>query len=114
MARPKISIDYETVEKLSMAHCTQEEIATFLEIHVRTLQRDNEFCRIYKKGIDHGRMSLRRKQMQLALQGNTTMLVWLGKQLLGQTDRTETEHSGGTQVEIIYGNKKKKNQSKCE
>ena len=31
---------------------TQEEIAEFLNISVRTLQRDDEFCRIYKKGIE--------------------------------------------------------------
>lgn len=28
-----------------------------LEISVRTLQRDKEFCGIYKKGIEEGKMS---------------------------------------------------------
>jgi hypothetical protein len=36
------------------------------------------------KGRDKGRGSLRRKQYQLALQGNPTMLIWLGKQWLNQ------------------------------
>ena len=63
--RPKKEIDYEMVEKLASIQCTQEEIANFLNISVRTLQRDKEFCRIYKKGIDNGKMSLRRIQYKL-------------------------------------------------
>ena len=48
--RPKAVIDYPLVEKLGQIQCTQEEIANILNISVRTLQRDEEFCRIYKKG----------------------------------------------------------------
>jgi hypothetical protein len=35
-------------------------------------------------------MSLRRMQWEKAQTGNTTMLIWLGKQMLGQKDRLET------------------------
>ena len=35
------------------------------------------------------RGSLRVKQFELAMHGNPTMLVWLGKQELGQTDRQQ-------------------------
>jgi hypothetical protein len=38
------------------------------------------------KGREDVKMSLRRAQLQLALNGNPTMLIWLGKQLLGQQD----------------------------
>lgn len=85
MARPKKEINYETVEKLANIQCTQEEIASFLGLSVRTLQRDEEFCRIYKKGQDNGKMSLRRMQFKLA-EKNATMALWLGKQYLGQRD----------------------------
>jgi hypothetical protein len=88
MARPKKDIDYETVEKLASIQCTQEEIANFLNLSVRTLQRDDEFCRIYKKGMDNGKMSLRRTQFKLA-EKNTSMAIWLGKQYLGQKDNNE-------------------------
>lgn len=83
--RPKKEIDYDTVEKLANIQCTQEEIASFLELSVRTLQRDEEFCRIYKKGQENGKMSLRRIQYKLA-ERNPTMAIWLGKQYLGQRD----------------------------
>ena len=35
------------------------------------------------------RGSLRAKQFELAMRGNPTMLVWLGKQELGQSDRQQ-------------------------
>lgn len=88
MARPKKLIDYDVVEKLASIQCTQEEIANFLDVSVRTLQRDEEFCRIYKKGQDNGKMSLRRTQFRLA-EHNVTMAIWLGKQYLGQSDKQE-------------------------
>ena len=83
--RPKFKIDYETVEKLSAIQCTQQEIASFLGCSVDTLQRDETFCGIYKKGQESGRMSLRRMQFKLA-EKNPTMAIWLGKQYLGQRD----------------------------
>lgn len=92
MARPKKQIDYDTVEKLASIQCTQEEIANFLGLSVRTLQRDEEFCRLYKKGMDNGRMSLRRTQFKLA-EHNTSMAIFLGKQYLGQRDVVETDNS---------------------
>ncbi len=88
--RPKKEIDYNAVEKLANIQCTQEEIANFLGISVRTLQRDDEFCRIYKKGQDNGKMSLRRMQYKLA-EKNTAMAIWLGKQYLGQRDNFPDE-----------------------
>lgn len=93
VGRPKKTIDYVTVEKLASMMATQEEIATYLDISSRTLQRDEEFCRVYKKGLDNGKMSLRRKQFLLA-DKNATMSIWLGKQYLNQRDRHEVEHSG--------------------
>jgi hypothetical protein len=87
--RPKKTIDYEAVERLAGIMCTQEEIANYLDLSVRTLLRDERFCHIYKKGIDDGRMSIRRQQYKSAQGGNVTMQIWLGKQYLNQRDRNE-------------------------
>lgn len=94
VGRPKIKIDYELAGKLANIHCTQEEIASHLGVSVDTLQRDVKFCGIYKKGMDEGRMSLRRMQFKAASDGNITMQIWLGKQLLSQSDRQDVTHSG--------------------
>lgn len=90
--RPKKQIDYNAVEKLASIQCTQEEIANFLNLSVRTLQRDEEFCRLYKKGQDNGKMSLRRIQFKLA-EKNSSMAIFLGKQYLGQKDVIETDNT---------------------
>jgi len=45
-----------------------------------------------------GKMSIRRLQFEKAKEGNTTMLIWLGKQYLGQTDKADfqmTEETKG-------------------
>lgn len=91
--RPKKEIDYVAVEKLAGLQCTQEEIATFLGLSVRTLQRDEEFCRLYKKGQESGKMSLRRMQYKLA-EKNASMAIFLGKQYLGQKDTPEIQIGG--------------------
>ena len=95
--RPKIQLDYEAIEKLAAIQCTQDEIASFLDVSVRTLQRDEEFCRIYKKGQDNGKMSLRRMQYKLA-EKNPTMAIFLGKQYLGQRDNVEVEHTANNGI----------------
>ena len=84
--RPKAEIDYALVEKLAHIQCTQDEISKIIGITTRTLQKDDEFLRIYNKGMDEGKMSLRRLQWKAAEKGNTTMLVWLGKQYLSQRE----------------------------
>lgn len=98
--RPKKEIDYTAVEKLANIQCTQEEIASFLELSVRTLQRDEEFCRIYKKAQDNGKMSLRRMQFKLANK-NPTMAIWLGKQYLKQKDNIEVESTQLVKVQEL-------------
>lgn len=86
--RKKIQLDYKLIENLSMLQCTQQEIASALNVNVKTLQTNPQFMDIYKKGLDGGKMSLRRMQFKLA-DKNATMGIWLGKQYLGQRDEKE-------------------------
>lgn len=112
--RPKKEIDMAAVEKLALIQCTQEEIAEFLGVSVRTLQRNKEFCRVYKKGIDSGKMSLRRLQWKAAEKGNVVALIWLGKQYLGQSEspqelalkRAELDHRKWYEAEKLEIDKK--------
>ena len=55
------------------------------------LERDPEFQRIIDEARASGRATLRRLQWQRANGGSDTMLIWLGKQMLGQKDKVETE-----------------------
>ena len=88
VGRPKFQIDYVAVEKLGHIHCTKQEIASFLGCSVDTLDRDDNFEVYYKKGLDGGKMSLRRIQFKLA-EKNSAMAIFLGKQYLGQRDVIE-------------------------
>ena len=38
---------------------------------------------------------MRAKQVELAKAGNVTMLIWLGKQMLDQSDKQEVTGKGG-------------------
>lgn len=89
--RPKIKLDYELIEKLSHIQCTQSEIAGVLGVSIRTLLRDKEFNRIYKKAMQTGKVSLRRFQWKSADKGSVPMLIHLGKQYLGQREGTGEE-----------------------
>lgn len=84
--RPKKVIDYMLVEELAAIFCTQQEIANIMKCDLRTLQRDEQFCHIYTKGIDVAKSSLRRMQYKTAMNGNVSMQIWLGKQYLNQRE----------------------------
>lgn len=72
---------------LAQIHCTMEEISAVTEISHDVLLNRPEFRELVLAGRARGRASLRRLQFQKAADGNVPMLVWLGKNLLGQTDR---------------------------
>jgi hypothetical protein len=42
---------------------------------------------LWELGAQTGKASLRRMQFKAAEDGNVTMLIWLGKQFLGQKDQ---------------------------
>ena len=93
--RPRIDFDLEVVEGLGRIGATIHEMAQILPASERTVssrlaEREGDFSRAYERGRAWLATSLRRKQIQVALTGNTTMLIWLGKQLLQQRDRAET------------------------
>ena len=54
------------------------------------------FAEIMARGRAKGRLSIRRMQIKLLEQGNATMGVWLGKQILGQRDQIAVENQGPT------------------
>lgn len=96
--RPRIGVDMEKVRLLASVQCTYAEIAAALGISVDTLDRERKRHPELEEAIENeranGRISLRRMQYRLAEEGNPTMLIWLGKQVLGQKDRTAQEHTG--------------------
>lgn len=90
MARPFKKIDPEQVRVLAEIQCSYEEIAAVCKCNRKTLQ--NRFSQVVEDGWKAGKTGIRREQMKLAMGGNVTMLIWLGKQFLGQADKVENEN----------------------
>ena len=101
--RPKkYNLDTKQVEQLAGFGCTDTEIASFFDISRTTLERNYEHY--LTKGREEGKIRLRQMQWASAKKGNVAMLIWLGKQILGQSDKQEittTELPEGFSVELL-------------
>ncbi len=99
--RPVKPVDYVTLDKLCGLQCTGEECAAILDMHYDTLNRKIRedhgfgFTEYFKNKSASGRLSLRRKQYEVAQAGSVPMLIWLGKQYLGQSEKQETDITSG-------------------
>ena len=92
---PKASIDKDIFENLCKIQCTRKEIQGVFGVAERTI---NGWCRrnydgksfkeVYETFSDHGKASLRRMQWKLAAK-SSAMAIFLGKNILGQTDKIE-------------------------
>ena len=106
--RPEIDVDIRKLRKWARAGCTLRELAQKLGITLSTLQERlerPEYKGAYERAQGEMIISLRSKQVAMALGGNVTMLIWLGKQYLGQRD--QLLHSGtGPNGEIVVSEAK--------
>ena len=84
VGRDKKVVAPEEVEALARLWCTYNEMADFFGINVETLKYN--FMDSITKGRSETKQALRKAQIKLALSGNTSMLIWLGKNILGQSD----------------------------
>ena len=95
MGRPRIEIDWKEFDKLCGLQCTLEEIAGWFNCSIDTIEnRVKEvhgitFSEYFSQKRSSGRISLRRKQYEAAMSGNTALLIWLGKQYLNQSDKQD-------------------------
>jgi hypothetical protein len=88
--RPKkYNIDTKEVEKLASFGCTNTEIASFFGCSKSLLTKN--YSTNIAKGKEQGKINLRKWQWNAAEKGNVTMLIWLGKQVLGQAEKQEVK-----------------------
>lgn len=94
MGRPRKEIKQKEFENLCGIQCTKLEICAFFDVTDKTLE---SWCkRTYHAGFSEvfaqkrgmGKISLRRKQWQLA-EKSASMAIWLGKQYLEQRDNVD-------------------------
>ncbi len=89
MARPRKQIDPKVVERLARRMASKRETAMIVGCDESVLRKREDLAAAYAFGRQCGKTYLRAKQMELALRGNATMLIWLGKQYLGQADQAQ-------------------------
>lgn len=93
---PIKQVDWKLFEQLCAVQCTQSEIASMLKIHPETLsikakkQYGEDYTSVNKRYSEDGKCSLRRHQF-VQSKTNATMAIWLGKNWLGQVDKSEVE-----------------------
>jgi AraC-like DNA-binding protein len=116
MGRPRVEIDWNIFENLCGIQCTLEEMAAVFHCSIDHLEKSvkreykKTFSEIFNEKRCYGKMSLRRRQWKAALDGNTTMMIWLGKQHLEQADRLEEIiPSAAHTLRVVYGEENKGN-----
>jgi hypothetical protein len=111
MARPRIDLDdmkfngWEQLDAL-IIWSNQEYCAERLGINRDTLtekikeKTGLDFPAYKEQKKEAMRVNLRKKQYDIAMTGNVSMLIWLGKNELGQSDKQEFDLSSQMTIKI--------------
>jgi DNA-binding Lrp family transcriptional regulator len=94
-ANEPLEITIEAFENAGRWLMTQAELAAHLGVSRHTINRrmqKQEYRNAYERGKSLLTKSLRAKQIQMALNGDKTMLVWLGKVVLQQSEQVDHKH----------------------
>lgn len=109
VGRPKAKIEWKKVDQLLKAGCTGASIAEMIGIHPDTLyerckeEHKTNFSDYSQQKRAVGLDMLKAKQFDIAMKGNQTMLIWLGKQYLDQKDKVDESVSVKARIEDIRG-----------
>jgi AraC-like DNA-binding protein len=91
--RPRVEINWQQFDAMCFSHATLREMADFFQCSTDTLERackrefHQNFADVFRQKSARGKISLRRAQWDAALRRHDTrMMIWLGKQHLGQRE----------------------------
>ena len=87
--RPPVEIDLDRLRKMGSLMSTQAEVAAHFDISTSSVEkylRVKKYREAFDAGKEDTKSRLRAVQIQTALSGNVTMMIWLGKQYLGQRE----------------------------
>ena len=104
--RPRKEINWDILNTALQYGGSLVDLSELLDMSEDTIQRrikeeyDMGFSEYRNKKMGRVRMKLRQKQYEEAMRGNTTLLIWLGKQWLGQTDKQENKIETEVKIEV--------------
>lgn len=100
------ALNMKRIKECASLGMTQAEIADRLHVSESWLAHEKARDRALDEALTDGfgdfKESLRRTQAKLALSGHPGMLIWLGKQFLGQSDKQEQKTE--TTVNVVLQN----------
>jgi hypothetical protein len=107
--RPRKEIDWLLLESLmtrnaGLNYCAERQVMRWQEeVNFKTMKAAREvierriqerfrmtFTEFKDQKIEPMRLSLFDKQYDMAMKGNVSLLIWLGKQMLGQSDKQDS------------------------
>lgn len=112
MGRPKGTTKIQPTEAtmsalrgLGQIQATTKECAAFFSVSeptfIKFLNDNPDGREALEEGKGKGRISLRRHQWRMA-ESSATMAIWLGKNHLGQSDKTELTGSEGGPLHVSW------------
>lgn len=92
----------QSLEALLYGQCSDEEAAAYFGLDVAEMMEriagNERLGRVYKFARTGGKAAIRMAQHEKAIAGDATMLTWVGKNVLAQSDKVE--HNKGAGFEI--------------
>jgi len=85
----RATIDLAEMDKLCALHPSDAELASWFGVSTKTIERrksEPAFAEVLERGRAKGKLNLRRIQYKMA-ESNAVMAIFLGKNLLGQSDQ---------------------------
>lgn len=107
MGKTKATITLTALENLASKGINQAELARIYglsDARISQILSDPECPErlAWDRGRGNLHKSLKEKQLELALAGNTLMLIWLSKQYLGFADKHEDTSEVNVNVNVRY------------
>ena len=92
----KVDIDPDKVKMLASFGCTYLEIGKYFAVNEALIRK--KYRTEYEQGKEEMKLSLRQLQWKHAGQGNTALLIFLGKNYLNQTDKSQVDHTNNLEL----------------
>jgi AraC-like DNA-binding protein len=107
IGRPKKELDWKVLDSILQFGATLIDCAEMCEMSDDSIQRRIKdeygctFTEYRNRKMSRMRVKLLQKQYESAMAGNTALLIWLGKQHLGQSDKNDISVNGDVAIKTL-------------
>ena len=92
----KVDIDPDKVKMLASFGCSFIEIGKYFAVDEGVIRK--KYRTEYEQGKQEMKLTLRQLQWKHAQNGNTALLIFLGKNYLNQTDKSQVDHTNNLEL----------------